>query len=87
MQFNLLEEGRAIDGMSLSFNIPCSCCTVHGMVWWDQELLLFPDREVFALMPGIHTLFLFEGIRMEGSRPGRGIALEWSRGRSEGQRI
>jgi len=22
MQFNLLEEGRAIDGMSLSFNIP-----------------------------------------------------------------
>jgi len=38
-------------------------------------------------MPGIHTLFLFEGIRMEGSRPGRGIALEWSRGRSEGQRI
>ncbi|GAU19217.1 hypothetical protein TSUD_198990 [Trifolium subterraneum] len=28
---HLKEEGRAIDGMSLSFNIPCSCCTVHGM--------------------------------------------------------
>lgn len=44
MQFNLLEEGRAIDGMSLSFNIPLVESTVHGMVWWDQELLLFPSQ-------------------------------------------
>ena len=34
-------------------------CLLAGMarlVWWDQELLLFPDQEVLALMPGIHTL-------------------------------
>lgn len=50
------------------------------MLWWDQELLLFSDQEVIALMPGIHTLslFIFEGIRMEGSQPGHGIVLEWS---------
>lgn len=69
MQLNLLEEGRAIDGMSLSFNIPCLVeSTVHGMVWWDQE--------VFA---GIQSLFLFEGIRMDD----RVMALLWS-GAGEG---
>lgn len=48
------------------------------MFWWDQEWLLFSDQEVIVLMPGIHSLFIFEGIRMEGSRPGHGIVLEWS---------
>lgn len=32
-----------------------------------------------------HSLFLFEEIRMEGSRPGHGIALEWSRGKERVQ--
>ncbi|CAI8595416.1 unnamed protein product [Vicia faba] len=42
------EEGRAIDGMSLSFNIPRSCCTVHGMESAWKAL----DRVVALLWSG-----------------------------------
>lgn len=50
------------------------------MVWWDQELLLFPDQEVFALMPGKLSFSLKESAWKALDRV---MALLWS-GAGEG---
>ena len=66
-----------IHGIRLSFNIPFVESTVHALVGPRIALVLGPGSDCIDA-GNTHSLFIFEGIRIPGSRPGHGIVLEWS---------
>lgn len=62
---------------SSDFQYPLLESTVHVLVGPRMALVLGPGSDCFDA-GNTNSLFIFEGIRMEGSRPGHGIVLEWS---------